>query len=103
MDGFADVREVKLPNKWNNGSEDVDVTSIGNSAFSECGGLVSVTISDGVTRIGDHAFFLCRGLMSVSIPDSVTSIRPNAFLDCNDSLYDMATIPGVRLVDGWAV
>ena len=32
------------------------VTSIGNSAFSDCSGLTSVTIPESVTSIGNYAF-----------------------------------------------
>ncbi len=100
------------------------VTSIGSSAFSDCSRLLSVTIpgrfrmssvfpasyqtmtnavvTAGSTSIGASAFSGCSGLLSVSIPDSVTSIGESAFSDCN-RLYDTNSIPGVRLVDGWAV
>ena len=80
-----------------------DVTSIGEYAFSYCSGLTSVTIGNGVTSIGQYAFSGCSGLTSVTIPDSVTSIGEYAFSGCGDSLFDTTSIPGVKLVDGWAV
>ena len=55
------------------------VTRIGNSAFSECTSLASVTIPDSVTSIGYCAFFGCTSLKSVTIPNSVTSIGNYAF------------------------
>ena len=58
------------------------VKSIGNSAFSGCTGLTSVTISNGVTSIGSYAFSDCTGMRSVSIPNSVTSIGERAFSGC---------------------
>ena len=104
------------------------VTSIGGRAFDGCSGLKSVTIpqyvcsnrmssvfpsayqsitnvviSGGVTSIGDDAFSGCSGLTSVTIPDSVTSIGDGAFNNCGSSLFDTTTIPGLKLVDGWAV
>ena len=59
------------------------VTSIGNSAFSDCSGLTSVTIGNSVTSIGNYAFRDCSGLTSVTIPVSVTSIGNYAFYNCS--------------------
>ncbi len=67
------------------------VTSIGNSAFSDCSSLTGVTIGNGVTSIGDYAFWGCSSLTGVTIPDSVTSIGEDAFRNC-DSLTSL-TIP----------
>ena len=59
------------------------VTSIGNSAFSDCINLKSITIPDSVTSIGNSAFSGCS-FTSITIPDSVTSIGNSAFTDCNN-------------------
>ena len=59
-----------------------NVTSIGNSAFSNCDNLTSVTIPEGVTSIGEDAFLYCYDLTSVTIPSSVTSIGDWAFYGC---------------------
>ena len=56
-----------------------------------------------VTSIGSHTFSGCRGLTSVMIPDSVTNIGSSVFAYCSESLFDTTMIPGVKLVDGWAV
>ena len=80
---FSDVREIKLPNKWNNGSEDVDVTSIGEAVFHSCSQLTNITIPDSVTSIGDDAFHGCSRLTNITIPDSVTSIGNSMFYVCS--------------------
>ena len=54
------------------------ITSIGNSAFQDCG-LTSITIPNSVTTIGAHAFYGCSSLTSIDIPNSVTSIGGSAF------------------------
>ena len=58
------------------------VTSIGDSAFEDCTGLTSITISNSVTSIGYKAFYDCTGLTSITIPNSVTSIGYEAFKYC---------------------
>ncbi len=59
------------------------VTSIGSSAFDGCRSLTSVTIGNGVTSIGYCAFYNCSSLASITIPDSVTSIDRYAFYNCS--------------------
>ena len=59
------------------------VTSIGNSAFSYCSSLTSVTIPESVTSIGGYAFIDCTSLTNITIPNSVTSIGAGAFSGCN--------------------
>ena len=68
------------------------VTSIGNSVFSGCSSLSSITIPDGVTSIGNYAFSSCYSLSSITIPGGVTSIGNYAFSSC----YSLSsiTIPG---------
>ena len=61
------------------------VTSIGDSAFSDCYILTSVSLGNSVKSIGSYAFFYSYRLTSISIPQSVTSIGDNAFEYC-DSL-----------------
>lgn len=60
------------------------VTSIGDSAFFECGNLTSITIPKGITSIGSSAFSWCNNLKSVTLPDGVTSIGSNAFEGCQN-------------------
>ncbi len=57
----------------------------------------------GYTSIGAHAFRNCRKLRSVKISGGLTGIGEGAFEGCRNSLFDMTKIPGVKLLDGWAV
>ncbi len=91
--GFSSCTNVVIP---------ASVTSIEYEAFCGCTGLASVVIPEGVTSIGQGAFMGCSGLTSVRISDSVTSIGLGAFDECADELFDTESIPGVKLVDGWA-
>ncbi len=50
------------------------VIGIGAEAFSECTGLTSVTIPNGITDIGNSAFAGCSALTSVTIPESVATL-----------------------------
>ena len=59
------------------------LTSIGNSAFSGCTSLTSVTMPSSVTSIGDYAYYGCSSLTSIVIPNAVTSIGDRAFYNCS--------------------
>ena len=77
-----------------------NVRSIGDNAFYDCGGLVSVTIPEGVTSIGSWAFYNCSNLSSVTIPQSVTSIGSSAFNACS-SITSIAIPENVTNIQSW--
>ena len=59
------------------------VKAIGKSAFRECCSLTSVVIPSSVISIENYTFYGCEGLTSVVIPSSVTSIGRQAFDGCS--------------------
>lgn len=80
-----------------------DMSCIGRFSFYKCIGLSRFVIPNGVISIGDQAFNGCSCLTNVTISDSVEKIGSSVFYDCNPSLFDATTIPGVNIVDGWAI
>ena len=62
---MSGCKNTKIPNS---------VTTIGEMAFYDCDGLISVEIPNGVTTIGKEAFAWCESLKSITIPNSVTKI-----------------------------
>lgn len=50
------------------------VTSIGDSAFSNCSNLTAIILPDSVTNMESGIFFDCEKLKSIKIPDGITSI-----------------------------
>ena len=88
----SNIKEVYAPStcagtiaKQSNAST-VVVTSgdtIGESAFSECTYLTSITLPNELTTIGVLAFYNCSSLTSVEIPSGVTSIGADAFSGCS--------------------
>lgn len=71
------------------------MTTIGESAFSGCSSLYSVTIPESVVEIGSYAFS-SSGLQSVEIPGSVRILSRSAFYGC-------AYLKSVVLSNGLAV
>ena len=74
---------ITIPESVNYENVVYSVKEIGESAFSYCSGLTSVTIPNNVTSIGKYAFYDCNRLPSITIPNSVTSIGESAFYFCS--------------------
>ena len=58
------------------------ITSFGNSAFSGCENLTSVTLSEGIEKIGNSAFEGCSKLKNINLPATVAYIGEMAFDGC---------------------
>ena len=82
---------VKIPETANYSSVSYKVTSIGNSAFEHCDGLISVEMPHSVLTLGYSVFSGCSNLSSVEMSNSITSIGGGAFTDC--SKLSSVTLP----------
>ncbi len=56
-----------------------------------------------VTHVGDCAFWGCGDITRLTIPDSVEGVEFHAFYNCSEDIFDSASIPGIKLLDGWVV
>ncbi len=74
--------------------DNLDITGIGGSAFSNLTSLTSISIPEGVTSIDNSAFRDCSNLVSAVIPGTITSIGNGIFYDCS-SLTSVTIFEGV--------
>lgn len=58
------------------------VTSIGESAFSDCPALERIDVADSVNTIGSYAFYGCTSLKEFTFPENVTAIEASTFEGC---------------------
>lgn len=109
LERIETLTSVTIPNS---------VTSIGESAFTDCANLTAISLPDGITNIGadafsgceklgaivlpsslatvDYTLFMgCTNLKSVTIPNSVTAIKSYAFMECSslNAIYNYGTTP----------
>lgn len=75
---FSGLEFVRIPD---------NVTSVGDSAFTECSAMTECQIPYGCQSIGDSAFTNCMSLMFIDLPDTITSIGSAAFRDCLNFRY----------------
>ena len=74
---------LNIPNTIEINSTTHNVTSVANSALSNCDSLTIVVIPNTATSIGDSAFINCNSLTNIIIPNSITSIGSYAFKNCS--------------------
>ena len=70
---------VVVPDKYNN----LPVTSINDSAFSNCTTLRNITLPNSITFIGDYAFNNCSNLENLILPKNLITIGESAFNQCS--------------------
>ena len=75
----AGLINLEIPSHVNNGSANLNVVAIGDSAFMNCNRLVSVVLPTSIRSIGRDAFNKCYGIGSILIPDNVETIGQDAF------------------------
>jgi hypothetical protein len=69
---------MELPSEYNG----IPVVAIGENAFTDAEGIVTVTVPDTVTVIEKNAFAHSEKLKSIILPEGVTVIGDFAFRDC---------------------
>ena len=67
------------------------IAEISEYAFTNCKGLMSVTMQIPTNRIGLKAFSGCGNLVQAGIPDSVREIHETAFDGCPEDLHLVCT------------
>lgn len=80
-----------------NFAQNIELTSIGESAFSECSALTSIEIPQKVTAIGPQGFNKCENLASVTLPKGLIAISERLFYECI-SLTKIDVPEGVAIV-----
>ncbi len=97
------AEEIDLPRELTIDNVIYVLVRIGDSAFSSCNSLTSITIPDSVKSIEYSAFDGCSSLESITIPSSVTSIGESAFRYCTQ-LQSVTFEPNSKLesIGGYA-
>ncbi len=78
-----------------------ELTAIGTYAFSGCEALASITIPEGVTTIDGCTFSGCTSLSNVSLPKKLKTINSEAFKGC-EALTSITIPEGVTTIGGHA-
>ena len=82
------IGKVTIPANVTYNGTTYNVTTIKNSAFDVCPGLISIEIPNSVTTIGDNAFGSCDGLTSIVVAEDNTIYDSRE--DCN-AIIETAT------------
>ncbi|ONI46058.1 hypothetical protein AN641_02485 [Candidatus Epulonipiscioides gigas] len=80
------VTVANIPETINN----IDVTSIGYKAFSDCNNLTTVTTPEtaqNLAIIGNYAFYNCSSLSNIELGDLITKLGEFSFSKCGMSVF----------------
>ena len=58
------------------------VTAVEDGAFSNCDGIVSITLPHTVSQIGKNAFDSCQSVVNFTLPQTLKTIGDEAFRSC---------------------
>ncbi len=64
-------------------ANDGSITKLGVAAFNGCSALTDVALSEGLDSISESAFYGCEALTELSLPESVVKIGESAFAGCS--------------------
>ena len=81
------------------------ITSIGNSAFTNCTSLTSIVIPSGITSIGNSVFYNCTSLTSVTVNATTPpSLGYSAFYNTNNCpIYvPSSSVNTYKSASGWS-
>ena len=93
---------VTIPETVEHDGTTYTVTSLGDQAFYDCGGVSSLTLPATVRSIGSYCFYNST-FTSLELPDSLRTIGDNAFLySCVTSLHLPACFEGYGECAFWA-
>lgn len=93
--------DIVIPDTVSRGGVLYTVTSIGAGAFSECGGLTSVSLPKTLNAFGYKSFYNCDNLTTITFPENVEYVYANAFEEC-DNLVDIKLNEGLQYIYGSA-
>lgn len=69
---------VKVPENI----DEIEVSRIGEYAFSECRNITEVILPKSVTSIGSHAFYNCRKLKALTVSDHIHTMEDGSLKNC---------------------
>lgn len=73
------------------------IEKIGNYAFYDATGLLSIRMNEGLTELGERVFWGCTNLQSVTIPTTLTGIPSTTFAYC-ESLINIDIPSSVTVI-----